>query len=211
MSQAKQASLDDLPTGPGVRILRAARADAWQDGYRFLAEASQTAEQIKRAARDVYSTERTRGYADGRAEGAQEATRLVTETAAKVDRYLATLDLEVARLVIDIVRRILGEFDAVDLVSRAAMQAITDFRREKALKITVHPEVLERVRAALPAALSDGSLGPSVTIESDPHLGKQACVVSTEFAVVDASVETQLSAIADALGVGPSSLRGTGP
>jgi flagellar biosynthesis/type III secretory pathway protein FliH len=36
-------------------------------------------------------------------------------------------------------------------------------------------------------------------------------VVSTEFAVVDASVETQLSAIADALGVGPSSLGGTGP
>ena len=210
MSEAKQASLDDLPTAPGVRILRAARADAWQDGYRFLAEASQTAEQIKHAAREVYSAERARGYADGRAEGAQEATRLVTDAAAKVDRYLATLDVEVARLVIDIVRRILGEFDGVDLVSRAAAQAVTDFRREKALKIAVHPEALERVRAALPAAIQEGSLGPSVTIESDPHLGKQACVVSTEFAVVDASVETQLSAIADALGVGPSSLRGTG-
>ena len=66
MSEAEQTSLDALPTGPGVRILRAAKADAWRDGYRFLAEAAQTADQIKQSARDAYTAEHARGYAEGR-------------------------------------------------------------------------------------------------------------------------------------------------
>jgi len=208
MSEAEQTSLGVLPTSPGVRILRAAKADAWRDGYRFLAEAAQTADQIKQSARDAYAAEHARGYAEGRAEGVEEATRLVTQTANKVDQYLATLDSQVARLVMDIVRRILGEFDAIDLVSRAATQAIADFRREKSLKVAVHPESLERVRAALSATTADGRLGPTVTIEGDPHLGMHGCVVSSEFAVVDASIETQLAAIADAFGIGASGPRG---
>jgi type III secretion protein L len=211
MSEAAPSSLGDLPKGPGVRILRAAQADAWRDGFRFLAAASQTADEIKQAAHDAYAEERARGYADGRVEGAKEATRLVTDAANKVDRYLATLDLEVAHLVIDILRRILGEFDAIDLVSRAATHAIGDFRREKALKIAVHPEAVERVRAAFAAAATEGNLGPVVTIEGDSHLGKEACVVSSEFAVVDASIEAQLAAIADAFGIGPPGPRGAGP
>ena len=75
-------------------------------------------------------------------------------------------------------------------------------------KVAVHPEVLERVRAVLSATTADGRLGPTVTIEGDPHLGMHGCVVSSEFAVVDASIETQLAAIADAFGIGASGPRG---
>ena len=77
-------------------------------------------------------------------------------------------------------------------------------------KVAVHPEVLERVRAVLSATTADGRLGPTVTIEGDPHLGMHGCVVSSEFAVVDASIETQLAAIADAFGIGASGPRGVG-
>jgi type III secretion protein L len=209
MSEAVWNSYGDLPKGPTARVLRVGEAEAWRNGYCFLAEASRTSERIEQAAHAAYSAEHTRGYADGRAEGAAEATRLLSETTIKIDHYFATLDQEVARLVMDIVRRVLGEFDVRELVSRAAASAIADFRREKSLTISVHPEALERVRAALAA----GGNRLAVTIEGDPHLRKDDCVIRTEFAVVDAGIETQLAAIAEAFGLPSkgSHAKGAGP
>ncbi|MBV9559154.1 MAG: HrpE/YscL family type III secretion apparatus protein, partial [Bradyrhizobium sp.] len=96
--------------------------------------------------------------------------------------------------------RVLGEFDSADLVLRAASRAITDFRREKSLKVTVHPEMLERARAAL-ATTEGRGLGPSVTVDADPRLDRMACVVASEFAVVDASIDTQLAAIMEGFNI----------
>jgi type III secretion protein L len=199
MSELRQTSVGILPDGPGRRILRAAEADAWSDGYRFLAAASAAADRTRQEADAVYQARYAKGYEDGRAEGEREATRLMSDTTAKVDRYLAGLDREIARLAIDIVRRVLGEFDAIDLVLRAASRAITDFRREKSLKVTVHPEALERARAAL--ATDGGGIGPSITVDADPRLEKMACVVASEFAVVDASIDTQLAAIMEGFNI----------
>jgi type III secretion protein L len=201
VSELRQTSPGILPTGPGRKILRTAEADAWRDGYRFLAAATAAAEQIRQDADAVYRARYAQGYADGRAEGARESTRLVSDTAAKVDRYLAGLDRDIARLVIDIVRRILGEFDAIDLVLRSANRAVADFRREKSLKVTVHPEALDRARAAFAGPEGHG-LGPSITVEADPRFDRAACTVSTEFAVVDAGIEEQLAAIMDAFNIG---------
>ncbi|MBV9564314.1 MAG: HrpE/YscL family type III secretion apparatus protein, partial [Bradyrhizobium sp.] len=109
MSELRQTSVGILPNGPGRKVLRAAEADAWSDGYRFLATASAAAERIRQDADAAYQARHAQGYEDGRAEGSREATRLVSDTSAKVDRYLAGLDHEIARLAIDIVRRVLGE------------------------------------------------------------------------------------------------------
>jgi type III secretion protein L len=208
MSEAEGRALGNLPRGPGLNIVRAAEADAWRDGYRFLAAASRESEQIRQAATAAYAQERARGYADGAAEGTQESTRLVSDTVIKVDRYLATLDQQIATLVMDIVRSVLGEFDAVDLISRAATRAIADFRREKFLTVTVHPEVLARMRTAIAA---HENLGPAVTVQGDSRLDKGACVVASEFAVIDASIETQLAAIADALSAKDAGTRSAAP
>jgi len=205
MSELDQISFADLPKEPGVRILRSAEAEAWQDGYRFLAEVRSAAQRLEETARQTYESEYTRGYADGRTAGAGEAARLLTETTLKVDRYLGTLQHEIGALALNVVRRVLGDFDATDLVARATVQALGEFRREKWLKVTVHPVAVDRVRAAL-AAVSD-RMGPTVTVETDPGLDQGACVVASDFAVVDASVETQLQAFAAAFDAGGRDFR----
>jgi type III secretion protein L len=128
--------------------------------------------------------------------GANEAARLVSETALKVDRHLTSLEREIGALALNVVRRVLGELDAGELIARAAAQAVGEFRREKWLKVTVHPAAAERVRAVLAALPQDG--GPTVTVESDPALDECACIVASDFAVVDASLEAQLQAFAAA-------------
>jgi type III secretion protein L len=196
--QQHEAGVDDLPTGPGSRIIRSADAEAWQDGLEFCLQARRQAERVEAAALGAHAAERARGYAEGRAEGQREAARLVIETVAAVDCYIATLQREIAGLAMNVVRRVLGEIDVPDLVARAAARAVPEFRRSKWLKVKVHPDAAERVTRALEEAINDP--GFCCTIEADPTLGPDACILASELAIVDAGIETQLAAFADAFG-----------
>jgi type III secretion protein L len=193
------ASIDDLPLRPSGRILRATEARAWQDGYGFLEAARREAEQLRESARRAYAGEYAQGYEDGKAEGDAEAARIVNEAAIKVDRYLGGLEAEVIDLALDVVRRMLGEFDVSVLVAKAARQAIAEVRRAKYLKVSVHPDSMTAVRDELRAILSEADLGITIEIDADNTLAAGACIVSTDIAVVDASIDAQLSAIAAAV------------
>jgi type III secretion protein L len=179
----------DLPKAPGTRIIRAAEESAWRDGYRFLAEVNR-----------FVDAERAKGFAEGRAEGLREASRLVLETSRKTDRYLASLEQEIAGLAFDIVRRVLSEFDGVELVARSARDALADFRNAKAVRVRVHPGAEGHVRKMLfDHQARNGQSVVSLTVEADPLLAPFDCILSTDFAVIEATIETQLAAIAAAM------------
>jgi type III secretion protein L len=171
---------------------------AWQDAFEFLNHAEkQIAEQKTEAeetASRLYEAERARGYEDGKA----EATRLIAETTLKVDRYLQSIEPQVAKLAMSVVNRVLGNFDTRDLVAAAAAHAITDLRREKGLTVSVHPDVVDSVSREFARLGLSGRI--EVTIEGNPALDRTACIIASDLAVVDASVQTQLSAIAAAIG-----------
>ena len=188
-----------VPRRPVARILRAAEARAWQDGHAFLDEARRDAQQLRDAARRAYAAEYAQGYEDGKAQGDADAARLVSETAVKVDRYLGGLEAEIINLALDVVRRVLGEFDASMLVAKAAAQAVTEIRRAKYLKVRLHPASVNRVRDELNAVLRESDLGMTVEIDADDTLATGACILSTDIAVIDASIEAQLDAIAAAI------------
>jgi type III secretion protein L len=181
----------DLPRAPGTKIIRAAEDGAWRDGFRFLAQV-----------RALEAEERAKGFAEGKAAGSLEASKLVVETNAQVHRYMASLDKQVAQLAFDIVQRVLGEFDDAELVARAARAALADLREAKAVTIKVHPSAEHRVsRAIADVVQAAGEENLAVSIETDAELSEKSCVLSTELAVVEATVETQLAAIAQAMGV----------
>jgi type III secretion protein L len=183
-------ALDDLPAEPGSRIVRAAEAEAWQDGYEFLAAVHEAASQVEEKARSTYAAAYEKGYEEGRAAGALEASRLVRDTTLAVDRYLAKLENEIGALAVSVVQRMFGELDVTDLVARAATQALAEFRQQKNLTVTVHPAAADHVRAAL----NGGRL--AVTVESNSDLNEGACIVSSDFAVIDASLDVQLRVLA---------------
>jgi type III secretion protein L len=189
--------LQKLPSSPGQKILKAADAALWLEGYRFLEET-----------KAIHAAEHARGYADGKAAGAADAAVLLNETVVRVDHYIASLDKQIAELSVNIVRRVLGEMDSKELIAKAAAQALTEFRREKSLKVTVHPEAAEHVRAKLTAHIREADLGITLRVETDPAFTKEACVVASDFAVIDASVEAQIDALAKAIGMAAVERRG---
>ena len=62
-----------------------------------------------------------------------------------MDRYLQSIEPQVAQLAMSVVHRVLGNFDTRDLVAAAAGHAVADLRREKQLTVTVHPDAVDSV------------------------------------------------------------------
>jgi type III secretion protein L len=192
--------LDELPAEPGARILRAAEAAAWQDGFRFLAAVRESASKTEENNRAAYAAAYEKGYTDGRAAGALEASRMIRDTTLAVDRYLARLEHDIGALALSVVRRMFDDLDVTDLVARAAAQAVYELRQEKGLRVTVHPVAVDRVHMALAGSKLSNQV--PVTVESDPALDEGACIVASDFAVVDASIEVQLQALEAGLASG---------
>jgi type III secretion protein L len=196
---------DDLPHGPTARILRTADAEAWQNGLAYHAAALARIDRMKAGISKAHDAGRASGHREGFDKGARTATQLVAETTAAVDRYLASIEGEVARLAIDIVRRLFGEVDATELVARLATTAVAGLRHERRLQVKVNPHMVENVRQALAQVLPSVDL---VTVTADPKLAPDGCIVATEFAVIDASLTAQLAAVAAGFGV---ALKDSGP
>lgn len=202
MAEGELSGLERLPSRPSSRVLRPDEVQAWQDGQAFLAAARRETERMREAARRAYASEYARGYEEGKLEGRAEAARLMSEAAIKVDRYLAGLGGEVAGLAIEVVRRVLGEFEVRELVAWAARRAVAEVRRAKYVKLSVHPEAVGAVRAELDRLVAEAGLGFSLEVEADHKLSRDSCILATDAAVLDAGIETQLTAIAAAVGAG---------
>lgn len=188
-----------LPMRPGKRILKAAEAQAWQDGFAFLDAAKRKAAELHDTARGAYGDAFAEGYRDGRAEGAAEATRLLAEVTAKVDRYFGSIEDDVIGLASDVIARVLGQFDAGELVAKAARQAISEVRRSRFIKVTVHPQAVNAVHDELAALRVESSFQGTIEVIADADLARDGCVVATDVAVVDATIGTQIAAIAEAV------------
>ncbi|TWG99545.1 type III secretion protein L [Mesorhizobium sp. J18] len=201
MARGENEPLHDLlPTRPACRILRPAEAQAWQEGFAFLDAARSEARRTQEAARQAYAREYAQGYEDGKAAGEAEAARLVSETVVKVDRYLEGIEKDVVSLALDIVKRVLGDLDVEKRVALAARKQVADIRRAKYIRVTTHPDVVTEVKKELDELAAEGSLACSVEIDGDNSVAPHACIVATDLAVFDASVEAQIAALAAAIG-----------
>jgi type III secretion protein L len=193
------SAVSSLPRLPGRNIIRREDADNWVDGYRFGAEARRAADALAQTAQAAFDENKARGFDEGRRAGEVEAAAMLAETSAKVDQYLASIESQVAELSLAIVEQVLGRLDDAEIVARAAKQALASFRREKYLKVRVSPNVHDDVQRALSTWPEPDSSGPMLTVEADPRLATRQCTIATEFAVVDASLDAQLTVIRQAL------------
>lgn len=188
--------MNELPSRPLARIIRAEDAASWIDGYAFLERAKAEAAAIRAAAEDEVAKACQAGREEGRKVGEAEAAALLMRTHEDVDRYLASVEPSVAALAMDIVGRVIGTIDDAELVSRAAHQALKELRHESGIVVNVAPELVADVRQNLVAR---GSEMATVRVVADRHLSATQCTVTTPAASIDVGIEAQLKAIRDAM------------
>lgn len=188
--------MNSLPPRPGKVILRAEEAEAWIDGYAFLDQARQRADDQAAESQQARNAGYAEGFDAGRRDGEAQAARLLATTQSDVKRYLESLEPALAELSLDLVRRLLGEFDAADLLARCVRQALSEWRHEHRLRIRVAPALESRVAALLrerPPATDD------YQVEADAQLSPGQCLLVSPIAVMDIGIDSQLEVLRRAL------------
>ncbi|MDQ7729753.1 type III secretion system stator protein SctL [Halomonas sp. SpR8] len=187
--------MNELPPYPGKTILKAAEAAAWIDGYAFLEQVRRQADGIADEARRTSEKAYLEGFEEGRQAGETQAAELLTRTTQHVKTYLAGLDQSMADLCLQMVRRILGEFDDAELIGYCVRQALDEYRHDMAVTVRVAPDMVAQVEAIL--AERDGSL--DCHVEGDAQLDARQCLLVSPVAVVDVGVDAQLKVLREAL------------
>lgn len=178
-------------------LVPAAEVGAVREAAALLAEA--------RAMRDATEAEttgaRARAFDAGHAEGLEQG-RVAAAEAANAAMLRLTADAqaaearrqgEVARLAIEVLRRIAGDLGEPVVIAALAERAAASVGNDTDAVVRVPPDALEVVRARLGER-------PGLSVEADPAIAGTDCVVETSLGSVHAGLETQLAAIERAWG-----------
>jgi flagellar biosynthesis/type III secretory pathway protein FliH len=163
-----------------------------QDAIALLAEAGR----LRTGAGDTIDAAReharAEGFETGRSDGlaAAEAERQAElfRIALRESELQRERQKDIARLALEVVRRIAGELDDGAMVAGLAERAAAQLAPDSVAVVRVAPVAVDLVRAQL-----DGRAGLSV--EADPSLGAQDCVIETVLGRTHAGLDTQLAQI----------------
>ncbi|WP_050507320.1 type III secretion system stator protein SctL [Pseudomonas syringae] len=180
---------NQLPSRPALRIIRAAQAQQWVDGYAFLQAAKDQAEAIRKDSADWLEQARAQGFESARQQGAEQISVLLAETSQQVDGWLAGLETSLADLALSIVREVLDEMDDAERVVRCTRKALSAFRQDQALTLFVPRQEVDAVRRRIKA--EQDSL-PNIAVESDDQLSAGQARLSSPVGSVELGLEAQL-------------------
>ncbi|MDL2185008.1 type III secretion system stator protein SctL [Pseudomonas sp. ChxA] len=181
--------MNELPSRPAARILRAEEAALWTEGFAFLQAAKDQAEQIKADSDQWLHAARAEGFESARQTGAEQVAQLLVQTQSQVQHYLSSLETSLADLALGIVREVLGELDNAERVVRCTRQALSAFRQDQALTLWVPPAEVDAVRQRLKLE----SLALSVA--ADDQLGAGQARLSSPAGSVELGLEAQLQTL----------------
>lgn len=177
-------------------IVRAADVPVLNDADRLLANATALRDEARAASHAASEDARAAGYAAGHAEGLAAAevevrAELLRLAQADAER-MAAQRADLARLGLEVVRRIAADLGAPEMVAALADQAAAAIAPDTPLTVRVPPAALARVRARL---------GGRAIVEPDVTLEATGCVLATPLGEVRAGLDTQLDQLARQWGV----------
>jgi len=188
-----------LALRPDLRLLKADDYQILVEARQALAEAQQQAQALLVEAEREYERQKQRGYADGINEAKMKMAERLIDTAERTVNYFAQVENQVATLVMTALRKVLGEFDDVELTLRVVRNALQVVRNQPQVTIRVAPAQELALRQRLNELLVGYNRIGMIEVLADPRLTTGGCILETEIGVVDASVEVQLQALERAL------------
>ncbi len=195
------------PAGPlrvRGKIIRAAEYGVLTQAEAIIAEAHRQADEIRASGEQAREEEKKRGFAEGLVEAKKRNDQMLLEATIKVVDYLSSAEQSVTKVVLQALEQIVGEMDSHDAVFRIVRLALHGQRGERRVQILVHPtkvkymtQRLDELRAAHPSIAE-------LHVHSELSLSADGCVIQSELGTIDASLETQLANIRNALQTVPS-------
>ena len=199
------------------RIIDQAR----QQAEPIVSEAEQRAARIDAIAGEKgHADGQAQGFHEGRAQGRQEGrAEVISELKPRLneiaDRWSAALEQwetdrkemflsarsDVLRFALAMAEKVVGRIIEVDpsVIERQLAEALLLISRPTSVVVTINPEDRSVVQMVLDEPLARIGLCEHVQLREDPFLTRGGCLVTTAGGSIDASIETQVRRIAEAL------------
>lgn len=181
------------------KILKAEDYSAYLKAEEIIVLARKKAADIIQDSRRIFEQEKKRGYEEGMDMGNKKIAELMLESAAKSVENFSEFEDDVIEVVDEALRKIIGEMDSKDLISRVVKKALSTVRNQKKVTIIVNPVDSEVVRNQINELLTLYNAINTIDILVDNRISPGGCKLETEMGVVDASLEVQLEALKKSL------------
>ena len=185
-----------LTQGPVLKAADYAAAVAAQD---LIRQAEEEAARIRSEAEEIYQQRKAQGHREGVEEGKAEMAQQVVATLGQSNTYLAKIEQALVDVVMKSTARVIGEISERERVEHIVRQALECLGQSGQVQVKVSPDQGEWMKGRVDALLTAFPRVKFLEVKVDPRLPADGCVLETEFAVIDATVETQLRAIEKAL------------
>ena len=220
---ATEAARDALPLDLAdvARQAEAIKQDARRQAERIIAEARAERERLIEDADRVghekgFKAGHAEGFEKGKSEGAEQATaeskhdldslqqqwaealqHFNTERATLAEdarRDLLKLSVRIAEIVTK--RTVNADHEAAAAQLEDALKLVLD---ASTIRITTHPDDAQPCEAALPKLAGALRHDPALRVDTDPNLTPGSIIIKTNDGAIDATITTQLNAIAHAI------------
>lgn len=192
--------LEEAGVAPLGKLVKAA-------DYQVIAEADRALAQLETQGKRAYAAAVEQGRKDGQAEGEKTGAALMADTAIAAQDYWHRSEQRLAALVMEAVRRIVGEFDGAEQTARLVRQLVGEVVDEGKIRLHVSPaqfrhiqDCVRRMPPHSPAQTPGGIAGSeAMEVIADASIEDGACRMETALGFVETSIEAQLQVLSAAL------------
>jgi len=138
-------------------------------------------------------------YQKGLAKAELEAARRWTVVEVERLALLKSMQPALADMVLDAVTRLAKGIDREALLRQALELLQVSLKEVSWARLRVHPRAVEAAEAAVSDFSRRTGLGPLARVVADETLAPDGCLLESDLRRVDASLDTQIQAIRDAL------------
>ena len=180
--------LEETGVSPVGNVVKSSDRHIIVEGDQLLAE-------VRKQGRHAYDTALEQGRRDGEAEGRKRAAALMADTVVAAQGQLRASEKRLIAIVMQAVRRIIGEFDDTELTSRLVRQLVAEAEGQGRIRLRVSPAELAAARDCVRRIPSRHGGRELVEVVADPSVQDRACRMETELGFVDTGVDAQLEVL----------------
>lgn len=199
-----EIKMDEIRLSSEQLVLKKAEYQNYLTAAELVEAAEAEAQEIALSAQAVFEQQRALGWEAGIEEARIKQAAAIQETLYQCHQYYKQVERQVAQVVLQAVRKILHDYDDIELTLSVVREAFSLVSNQKHVILHVQPDQVTGVREQIARVLKDYPEIGYVEVIADARLDHGGCILETEVGIIDASIEGQLAALASGLSAGNS-------
>ncbi len=184
-----------LQLSPDIKILKAGDYNQYYKASELIESAKKTATKIIDKANSDYEVQKNKGYQEGLTEIHTKQSQMMLDMLSHCKDYYIGLTPQIAELAHSTIKKLIGEFDDIDLTIRLAEQAIKLRTSQREITLHVSPEQEFGIRQHISQLKNKFPDTILIEVIANKRVKQGGCLLETKIGIIDATLDSQMAAI----------------